>query len=46
MPRIESQGAKVRPAKKRMDMGTWLIILFGLVLLAGFGMMLIDVMLR
>jgi hypothetical protein len=41
----ESAGTKL-PPKKQMEMGMWLIILFGLVLLVGFGLMLIDILLR
>jgi len=46
MPRVETQSAEVKqPEKKQMDMGLWLTILFGLVLLVGFLLMLIDILL-
>jgi hypothetical protein len=47
MSRVDPESTGTKPtAKKQMDMGTWLIILFGLVLLVGFGLMLIDILLR
>jgi hypothetical protein len=45
MPRSETQSAEVNAPGKKMDMGLWLTILFGLVLVAGFGLMLIDILL-
>jgi hypothetical protein len=47
MPRVEMQSAELKdPGKKKMDMGLWLTILFGLVLLVGFGLILIDLLLN
>ena len=46
MPRVETQQGELKlSGKKKMDMGLWLTILFGLVLLVGFGLMLIDILL-
>jgi hypothetical protein len=45
MPRVETQSAQLKLPRKKMDMGLWLTILFGLVLLAGFGLILVDLLL-
>jgi hypothetical protein len=46
MPRPDTQSAELKqPGKKKMDMGLWLTILFGLVLLVGFGSILVDLLL-
>jgi hypothetical protein len=47
MSHVEAQSAGVRESKKKkMDMGLWLTILFGVVLMVGFGLMVIDVLLK
>jgi hypothetical protein len=43
MPQQHTAGANT--SKKKMEMGLWLLILFGAVLLFGFGLMLIDLLL-
>lgn len=46
MPHLESQSAELKQhGKKKMDMGVWLTIVFGMVLLTGFALMLIDIVL-
>jgi hypothetical protein len=46
MPRVETQSAEFKQRGKKMDMGLWLTILFGLALLVGFGLILVDLLLN
>jgi hypothetical protein len=46
MPRVKTQSAEFKQRGKKMDMGLWLTILFGLALLVGFGLILVDLLLN